>query len=206
MPDCAASSTTSTAAMFRGALPTPLLGALNRLRLAPSPFGLAAQQVRHATKKAGGKSTARSSRPKMRGVKIFGDQKAKPGSIIVRQLGTKWHAGENVGMGRDHTLFALVEGYVEFTPERKNPQGMRRVPPQIHVREHNVAEHYAYVAARMEGRRARKERFPGAWTRLQRGDFADRGAPADGAAPSPGSASWPGDAERFHALGGAKAV
>ena len=147
--------------MFRGALPTPLLGALNRLRLAPSPFGLAAQQVRHATKKAGGKSTARSSRPKMRGVKIFGDQKAKPGSIIVRQLGTKWHAGENVGMGRDHTLFALVEGYVEFTPERKNPQGMRRVPPQIHVREHNVAEHYAYVAARMEGRRARKERFPG---------------------------------------------
>mgnify|MGYP003315254877 CR=1 FL=1 len=46
----------------------------------------------------------------MRGVKIFGDQKAKPGSIIVRQLGTKWHAGENVGMGRDHTLFALVEG------------------------------------------------------------------------------------------------
>ena len=109
-------------------------------------------------------------------------------------------------MGRDHTLFALVEGYVEFTPERKNPQGMRRVPPQIHVREHNVAEHYAYVAARMEGRRARKERFPGAWTRLQRGDFADRGAPADGAAPSPGSASWPGDAERFHALGGAKAV
>ena len=129
--------------------------------MAPSPFGLAAQQVRHATKKAGGKSTARSSRPKMRGVKIFGDQKAKPGSIIVRQLGTKWHAGENVGMGRDHTLFALVEGYVEFTPERKNPQGMRRVPPQIHVREHNVAEHYAYVAARMEGRRARKERFPG---------------------------------------------
>ena len=172
--------------MFRGALPTPLLGALNRLRLAPSPFGLAAQQVRHATKKAGGKSTARSSRPKMRGVKIFGDQKAKPGSIIVRQLGTKWHAGENVGMGRDHTLFALVEGYVEFTPERKNPQGMRRVPPQIHVREHNVAEHYAYVAARMEGRRARKERFPGAGAAAA-GRLCRPRRAADGAAPSPGA-------------------
>jgi large subunit ribosomal protein L27 len=68
-----------------------------------------------AHKKAGGSSrNGRDSNPKMLGVKIFGGQKASGGNVILRQRGTKFHAGENVGMGKDHTLFALAEGKVAF--------------------------------------------------------------------------------------------
>ncbi len=68
-----------------------------------------------AHKKAGGSSrNGRDSNPKMLGVKIFGGQKTEGGNVIVRQRGTKFHPGENVGMGRDHTLYALCEGQVSF--------------------------------------------------------------------------------------------
>ena len=68
-----------------------------------------------AQKKGGGSTrNGRDSQPKMLGVKVFGGQKIPAGSIIVRQRGTKFHAGPNVAMGRDHTLFALVDGTVSF--------------------------------------------------------------------------------------------
>lgn len=68
-----------------------------------------------AHKKAGGStSNGRDSQAKRLGVKIFGGQTAKAGSIIIRQRGTKFHPGTNVGMGKDHTLFALKPGKVEF--------------------------------------------------------------------------------------------
>ncbi|OYT89585.1 MAG: 50S ribosomal protein L27 [Burkholderiales bacterium PBB6] len=68
-----------------------------------------------AQKKGGGSTrNGRDSQPKMLGVKAFGGQVIPAGSIIVRQRGTKFHAGNNVGMGRDHTLFALVDGTVSF--------------------------------------------------------------------------------------------
>ncbi len=68
-----------------------------------------------ATKKAGGSSkNGRDSEAKRLGVKAFGSELIPAGSIIVRQRGTKFHAGNNVGMGKDHTLFAKVDGYVEF--------------------------------------------------------------------------------------------
>lgn len=69
-----------------------------------------------AHKKAGGSKARQSSnqRGKRLGVKIFGSQPIKAGQIIMRQKGTKMHAGEGVGMGRDFTLFALVDGVVEF--------------------------------------------------------------------------------------------
>ena len=68
-----------------------------------------------AQKKGGGSTrNGRDSQPKMLGVKVFGGQAILAGSIIVRQRGTKFHAGTNVGMGRDHTLFALVDGSVSF--------------------------------------------------------------------------------------------
>ena len=68
-----------------------------------------------AQKKGGGSTrNGRDSQPKMLGVKVFGGQAIPAGSIIVRQRGTKFHAGNNVGMGRDHTLFALVDGTVSF--------------------------------------------------------------------------------------------
>ena len=68
-----------------------------------------------AHKKAGGSSrNGRDSAGRRLGVKLYGDQHAKGGAIIVRQRGTKYFAGENVGMGTDHTLFAKVEGSVKF--------------------------------------------------------------------------------------------
>lgn len=68
-----------------------------------------------AQKKGGGSTrNGRDSKPKMLGVKAFGGQTISAGSIIVRQRGTKFHAGTNVGVGKDHTLFALVDGQVSF--------------------------------------------------------------------------------------------
>ena len=69
-----------------------------------------------AQKKAGGSSrNGRDSNAKRLGVKVYGGQLIPAGSIIVRQRGTKFHAGHNVGVGKDHTLFALVDGHVSFT-------------------------------------------------------------------------------------------
>ena len=68
-----------------------------------------------AQKKGGGSTrNGRDSQPKMLGVKVYGGQQVLAGSIIVRQRGTKFHAGTGVGMGKDHTLFALVDGAVSF--------------------------------------------------------------------------------------------
>ena len=61
----------------------------------------------------------RDSNPKYRGVKAFGGQFIVSGSIIARQCGTKFFPGKNVGMGRDYTLFALVDGVVQFAPNRR---------------------------------------------------------------------------------------
>jgi len=68
-----------------------------------------------AHKKAGGSSrNGRDSAGQRRGVKRFGGQQVRAGNILVRQLGTKFHAGNNVGLGRDYTLFALIDGVVAF--------------------------------------------------------------------------------------------
>ena len=77
-----------------------------------------------AHKKAGGSTrNGRDSNPKYLGVKRFGGENVAAGNILVRQRGTRFHAGENVGVGRDHTLFALSEGKVKFQqrgmPKRK---------------------------------------------------------------------------------------
>jgi large subunit ribosomal protein L27 len=69
-----------------------------------------------AQKKGGGSTrNGRDSQPKMLGVKAFGGELISAGSIIVRQRGTKFHPGTNVGLGKDHTLFALVDGHVKFS-------------------------------------------------------------------------------------------
>ena len=73
-----------------------------------------------AHKKAGGSSrNGRDSAGQRLGVKAFGGERVVPGNIIVRQRGTTWHPGANVGMGTDHTLFAKVEGRVEFRTKAK---------------------------------------------------------------------------------------
>lgn len=81
-----------------------------------------------AHKKGGGSSkNGRDSNPKMLGVKRFGGQTVNAGEILVRQRGTKFHPGENVGLGRDHTLFALVKGAVAFL-ERRGKKTVTIVP------------------------------------------------------------------------------
>jgi large subunit ribosomal protein L27 len=73
-----------------------------------------------AHKKAGGSSrNGRDSAGQRLGLKIFGGQEVLAGNIIARQRGTKWHAGRNVGVGKDHTLFAKIAGKVEFRSKTK---------------------------------------------------------------------------------------
>ena len=84
-----------------------------------------------AHKKAGGSSrNGRDSGGQRLGVKLFGGEHAVPGNIIVRQRGTQWHPGENVGMGRDHTLFALIEGRITYRTKSKNRVFVSVLPAQ----------------------------------------------------------------------------
>ncbi len=79
-----------------------------------------------AHKKGGGSTrNGRDSNPKMLGVKAYGGESVSAGSIIVRQRGTQFHPGVNVGLGKDHTLFALTDGQVKF--EVKGPRNRRTV-------------------------------------------------------------------------------
>jgi large subunit ribosomal protein L27 len=82
-----------------------------------------------AHKKAGGSTrNGRDSNPKYLGVKLYGGQAVEPGNIIVRQRGTRFHPGKNVGIGRDHTLYALAAGTVEFSvkgPEKRRTVSVR---------------------------------------------------------------------------------
>ena len=76
-----------------------------------------------AHKKAGGSTNnGRDSNPNMYGVKKFGGEKVIPGNIIVRQCGSKFHAGKNVKVGKDFTIYSVVEGSVEFKYYNKNTQ------------------------------------------------------------------------------------
>ena len=82
-----------------------------------------------AHKKAGGSSrNGRDSAGKRLGIKAFGGEHVVPGNIIARQRGTTWHAGANVGMGTDHTLFALTAGRVEFNTKGKGRTYISVVP------------------------------------------------------------------------------
>ena len=79
-------------------------------------------------KGVGSSKNGRESESKRLGVKIFGGQAAIAGNIVVRQRGTQHHPGENVGIGKDHTLFALTDGVVEFRKKRNNRSFVSVVP------------------------------------------------------------------------------
>ena len=84
-----------------------------------------------AHKKSGGSSrNGRDSAGKRLGVKKFGGEAVVGGNIIVRQRGTKFHPGDNVGMGRDHTLFALVDGVVGFVKSKGDKTAVRVIPTE----------------------------------------------------------------------------
>jgi len=79
-------------------------------------------------KGAGSTDNGRDSNSKRLGVKLFGGELARAGNIIVRQRGTKFHPGEHVGMGKDHTLFALVDGTIDYKTRRKNRKFVNVLP------------------------------------------------------------------------------
>jgi len=83
-----------------------------------------------AHKKAGGSSrNGRDSQAKRLGVKRYGGQLVSAGSILVRQRGTRIHAGDNVGLGKDHTLFALVDGHVKFAVKGEKKRKVASIVP-----------------------------------------------------------------------------
>ena len=71
-------------------------------------------------KGVGSSRNGRDSNPQFRGVKRFGGERVRAGNILVRQCGTKWHPGRNVGLGRDFTIFSLVDGVVRFEHKNKS--------------------------------------------------------------------------------------
>lgn len=81
-------------------------------------------------KGAGSSDNGRESHSKRLGVKIFGGQFAKAGSIIIRQRGTRHHPGENVGLGKDHTLFAKMDGIVTFRKRKDNKSYVSVLPKE----------------------------------------------------------------------------
>jgi large subunit ribosomal protein L27 len=85
-------------------------------------------------KGAGSSNNGRESQSKRLGVKIYGGQFAQAGNIIIRQRGTLHNPGENVGMGKDHTLFSLVDGVVEFRKKRNNKSYVSVTPLENEVK------------------------------------------------------------------------
>ncbi|KAL8193584.1 hypothetical protein R6Q57_026719 [Mikania cordata] len=116
--------------------------------------------IQNAHKKgAGSTKNGRDSRGQRLGVKIYGDQVAKPGSIIIRQRGTKVHPGKNVGIGRDHTIFSLIDGLVKFEkfgPDRKK---VSVYPREVQPENPNSYRNRKRESFRLqrERRKARKE-------------------------------------------------
>ncbi len=82
-------------------------------------------------KGVGSSRNGRDSKPKMRGVKKYGGEVVKPGVIIVRQCGTKIKPGVNVGMGRDYTIYSLIDGQVTFEPYTKNQRKVSVYPASV---------------------------------------------------------------------------
>ena len=82
-------------------------------------------------KGVGSSKNGRESESKRLGVKIYGGQFAKAGNILIRQRGTSHHPGENVGMGKDHTLFAIDDGKVEFKKRRNNKSYVSVITPEV---------------------------------------------------------------------------
>jgi large subunit ribosomal protein L27 len=75
----------------------------------------------------GSSRNGRDSNAQRRGIKLYGGQKAKPGAIILRQLGTRFHPGRNVGMGNDYTIYSLIEGTVEFETRKTRGKTYKKV-------------------------------------------------------------------------------
>ncbi|KAG6531791.1 50S ribosomal protein L27, chloroplastic-like [Zingiber officinale] len=113
-------------------------------------------------KGAGSTKNGRDSRGKRLGVKIYGDQVAQPGAIIVRQRGTKFHPGNNVGLGKDHTIFSLIDGLVKFEkygPDKKKVSVYPRIEQPENPNSYRARKR-EYFRLQRERKKARKEGVP----------------------------------------------
>ncbi|XP_039139036.1 50S ribosomal protein L27, chloroplastic [Dioscorea cayenensis subsp. rotundata] len=126
----------------------------------PLPTGFTPLTIESAHKKgAGSTKNGRDSKGQRLGVKIYGDQIAKPGAIIVRQRGTKFHPGKNVGLGRDHTIFSLIDGLVKFEkfgPDRKKISVYPRIEQPENPNSYKARKR-EYFRLQRERKKARKE-------------------------------------------------
>ncbi|KAK8631392.1 hypothetical protein V6N13_028184 [Hibiscus sabdariffa] len=144
-------SSSSTSSFLKGEAPsipkTPTLSFPMK-----SPFPLTIESAHK--KGAGSTKNGRDSRGQRLGVKIYGDQVAKPGAIIVRQRGTKFHPGKNVGLGKDHTIFSLIDGLVKFEKFGPDRQKISVYPRVVQPENPN-----SYRARKREYFRMRRERM-----------------------------------------------
>ncbi|KAJ9135499.1 hypothetical protein P3X46_032678 [Hevea brasiliensis] len=152
-------SSSSSSSFFRGDLGSfnvaPSRSSVSLPLKAPFPLTI---EMAHK-KGAGSTKNGRDSRGQRLGVKIFGDQLAKPGAIIVRQRGTKFHPGKNVGLGKDHTIFSLIDGLVKFEKLGPDKKKVSVYPREVQPENPNSyrARKREYFRLQRERKKARKE-------------------------------------------------
>ncbi|KAK6928536.1 Ribosomal protein L27, partial [Dillenia turbinata] len=151
------SISSSSSTLLRGEF-----GSLKKVSVVSFPIRTVPFTIESAHKKgAGSTKNGRDSRGKRLGVKIYGDQVAKPGAIIVRQRGTKFHPGKNVGLGKDHTIFSLIDGLVKFEklgPDRKKVSVYPRVVQPENPNSYRNRKR-EYFRLQRERKKARQEAF-----------------------------------------------
>ncbi|XP_065880079.1 large ribosomal subunit protein bL27c [Euphorbia lathyris] len=144
-------SSSSTSSFFKGDTSSfKLTLSRNSVSFPKCPLTI---QMAHK-KGAGSTKNGRDSKGQRLGVKIYGDQVAKPGAIIVRQRGTKFHPGKNVGIGKDHTIFSLIDGLVKF--EKFGPEHKKKI--SVYPRVIQPENPNSYRARKRENFRLQRER------------------------------------------------
>ncbi|CAO2831146.1 unnamed protein product [Amaranthus hypochondriacus] len=144
-------TSTSSSSFLRGEFGPHSLSFPQKSPLSKSPFPLTIESAHK--KGAGSTKNGRDSKGQRLGVKIYGDQVAKPGAIIIRQRGTKFHPGKNVGIGKDHTIFALIDGLVKF--EKFGPDKKK---VSVYPREVQPENPNSYRARKRENFRLQREK------------------------------------------------
>ncbi|XP_058103098.1 large ribosomal subunit protein bL27c [Magnolia sinica] len=153
-------SSISSSSHFKGDIGSVIVARPNTSVSFPTKFPLTIESAHK--KGAGSTKNGRDSPGQRLGVKIYGDQVAKPGAIIVRQRGTKFHPGKNVGLGKDHTIFSLIDGLVKFEkfgPDRKKISVYPREVQPDNPNSYKARKREAFRLQR-ERRKARKEGIP----------------------------------------------
>ncbi|XP_021713804.1 50S ribosomal protein L27, chloroplastic-like [Chenopodium quinoa] len=152
-------TSSSSSSFLKGEFGASSLSLPKKSPLSVSPFPLTIESAHK--KGAGSTKNGRDSKGQRLGVKIYGDQVAKPGAIIIRQRGTKFHPGKNVGLGKDHTIFALIDGLVKFEkfgPDKKKVSVYPREVQPENPNSYRARKREAFRLQR-EKRKARREGY-----------------------------------------------